>query len=322
MSDNVFLQLFNSDKGKRTTEIGFIPDFDDVSNTYGVFNNGLFEQEKIPYIGKFLTKKSNFLIPDVPESCSEDFVFENFNKIPYGFFLNTIDFFKKVMTTLNSSEATILYYFDKNNMSYHAIVPEQKVSQSSSNFIYPDVPSTYVPILEIHSHNSMGAFFSKGDDIDEKRAMLYGVAGNLDKENYTYVFRAKKGNFQKKIDIYDIFDENILTCEVFAEDDLSKIKEISYSSFPAKKSIYNYSFDPFKDEYPESIFTYSKGINTGNFSIFHDLYDENPLAFVSLKNFLTSFISKNSFSENDLKDFIENLDLTEQEYIRLFNLFS
>ena len=44
----------------------------------------------------------------------------------------------------------------------------------------PD-PSRYLHVMDVHSHNTMAARFSRTDDLDEQAARLYMVIGRLDR---------------------------------------------------------------------------------------------------------------------------------------------
>ena len=57
---------------------------------------------------------------------------------------------------------------------YHIKVPAQE--GTSGGVTYDRVPNT---VLDIHSHGSMGAFFSSTDNFDEQRLGLYMVVGDL-----------------------------------------------------------------------------------------------------------------------------------------------
>lgn len=345
MSKNVFCQLFDNEKKIPTTFINNIEEIDGIRSTYSVFSNGLFEIENVPYIGKYTTKKSSFNIPDL-DVLDENFTFFNFKKIPERLFDETISFFKEVMKRFSGSEVTVLYYFDTETSSYKVIVPVQKVGKAFSNFIYPTLPSSYVPILEIHSHNTMNAFFSAGDDKDEMKAMLYGVAGNLDRENFSFVFRAKKGNFSKILDFKDLFEKcsSSTPLEYFKEDDFNNIELQKFYLYSDKKYLnldnkyyklenkylpnsnkntdYPYDNSLFYnyEELDYSLYSFSNNKKT-DFDFIYELYEEDPSCFITLKILISEFLKNSEKTPEKLKNFIESLDFSEEEYFKFFSSF-
>ncbi len=60
---------------------------------------------------------------------------------------------------------------------YEVAIPEQQGSRASLTYT-----PTADPVMEIHSHGSMNAYFSATDDQDEQGFHLYGVIGNLNRE--------------------------------------------------------------------------------------------------------------------------------------------
>lgn len=59
---------------------------------------------------------------------------------------------------------------------YHLVVPEQEITSASIKYCRGENV-----VLDLHSHGTMGAFFSGIDNQDEKGLQLYGVVGKLDK---------------------------------------------------------------------------------------------------------------------------------------------
>lgn len=72
----------------------------------------------------------------------------------------------------------VLFYLDMDfiTQSWMLTAPQQQCSPTS---IRPLENRKYVP-LEVHSHNSMPAFFSETDNRDETGLRLYGVLGRVD----------------------------------------------------------------------------------------------------------------------------------------------
>jgi len=84
---------------------------------------------------------------------------------------------------------------------YHLITPGQ--SGKPAEVKYQRVEST---ILDIHSHGTMGAFFSAADDADEQGLGLYMVAGRLDTLIPEVEMRLGVYGYFAPVTMKDIFD--------------------------------------------------------------------------------------------------------------------
>ena len=95
-----------------------------------------------------------------------------------------IAFFRAFMTENEENEALALIYWDKEEKRFFAYVPKQSVCKERVEANLHDCPyddaERYICYADIHSHNSMGAFFSGTDDRDERSTGLYFVLGKLD----------------------------------------------------------------------------------------------------------------------------------------------
>ncbi len=105
-------------------------------------------------------------------------------KIPAQLMGEIIAFFRSFMTENEENEALALIYWDKEEKRYFAYVPKQDVCKEEVNANLHDCPyddeERYICYADIHSHNSMDAFFSCKDDRDERSTGLYFVLGKLD----------------------------------------------------------------------------------------------------------------------------------------------
>ena len=104
-------------------------------------------------------------------------------RIPMDLTIKIVSFFRHYMCNGNEQEVLVNVYWDKQNREYVVDAPEQTVSKASvnshENLDFLD--ERYIHYMDIHSHNSMKAFFSPIDDRDEKATRLYTVIGRLDK---------------------------------------------------------------------------------------------------------------------------------------------
>ena len=106
-------------------------------------------------------------------------------KIPASLVGQIIAFFRAFMSESEENEALALIYWDKVKREFFAYVPKQSVCKVEIEANLHDCPyddaERYICYADIHSHNSMDAFFSAKDDSDERSTGLYFVLGNLDK---------------------------------------------------------------------------------------------------------------------------------------------
>ncbi len=105
-------------------------------------------------------------------------------KIPGSLMGQIIAFFRAFMTENEENEALALIYWDKVKQEFFAYVPKQTVCKVEIEANLHDCPyddaERYICYADIHSHNSMDAFFSSKDDGDERSTGLYFVLGKLD----------------------------------------------------------------------------------------------------------------------------------------------
>ena len=105
-------------------------------------------------------------------------------KIPGSLMGQIIAFFRAFMTENEENEALALIYWDKVKQEFFAYVPKQTVCKVEIEANLHDCPyddaERYICYADIHSHNSMDAFFSAKDDSDERSTGLYFVLGKLD----------------------------------------------------------------------------------------------------------------------------------------------
>lgn len=188
-------------------------------------NHFMFEVKSIP--GKTLENSS------LKTSLS----FLPAGKIPFILFKQIESFFKKVMTDLGQTNATnhatmleamahILWNEEK---GYFISIPTQTVGAASVTYQNDNIEPGDMVVVDIHSHNSMGAFFSGTDNRDDKdRICISGVMGRLNTRETEYVFRFNYENHNVALKMEDIFDVVKEEVEVPAEW-LSKVTK--YNSF-------------------------------------------------------------------------------------------
>lgn len=98
-------------------------------------------------------------------------------KIPAELFSKLVSLFADFARV--QVEVMGVFYWDCQENKYVLDVPYQVVTKVSIKPRYPEVPFHYIKVAEVHSHNTMHAYFSSVDDADELGTMLYGVVGAL-----------------------------------------------------------------------------------------------------------------------------------------------
>lgn len=132
-----------------------------------------------------------------------------FPPVPYEMLKEIIAFFRKMLPM----EAAAVIYRSFADQKYYIYIPKQSVSTVGVDFTVPDMDSeNFLPFLEIHSHNTMKAFFSKTDDRDEKATGIYVVVGRLDSLFPEIKARISVGGRFVEIDPAQIFAKPELEC--------------------------------------------------------------------------------------------------------------
>lgn len=222
-----------------------IPDKCKKKVSYVLQGDGLWQVRKNE-IGTFYIHMYDTIIPGL--ECNLEAGWElNVPKIPVELWNMAISFFKDV-NRVHNSEAYLQFFYDEKDNEYILHCPKQVVSGASVKYENDEMfESDKILVLEVHSHNSMGAFFSGIDDSDEKSDRFFGVIGKVNTCGPEYKLRLMMGGFPVEVDLEDIFEiENAVE---YPKDWLSKIekrkaiKKKGYSDIKRER----YS-DSFKDE--------------------------------------------------------------------------
>lgn len=101
-------------------------------------------------------------------------------KIPWAIYTQIVAFFRAV-NEKHKAEAIIRVFWDPDTDQWIPHCPEQEVGAAKVDHKDDfDKEGHYRHVADIHSHNTMSAFFSGTDDADEKKAVrLYGVIGKI-----------------------------------------------------------------------------------------------------------------------------------------------
>lgn len=152
-----------------------------------------FQVESIPGYVSALTEEMNFLPA---------------GKIPFDMLEQLIEFFKSVMTIKKCDLEAMAHILWSPEEGYHIAVPNQTISKASVTYDWTDyLKPNDIIVLDIHSHNTMGAFFSGTDNNDDKKIIAYsGVVGQLDKPTPALVWRFNINERNRPATMEEIFD--------------------------------------------------------------------------------------------------------------------
>lgn len=128
-------------------------------------------------------------------------------KIPCSVLDDIISYFREDI----SMEAAVRIYYNKERKEFSFVKANGNCSRVHISYEYESdmelLMGKKVQVMEIHSHNTMGAFFSPTDDRDEALYPgLFGVIGRLDASEPQMLFRAGVDGLFKLIAVNELFD--------------------------------------------------------------------------------------------------------------------
>lgn len=217
----------------------------------------------------------DFKVPGLKEDMEEGWEL-NVPKIPADILVQITSFFKKI-NRLYDSEVFVQVYYNQETEEYFAEVPEQTVSGASVNYTNDNVSAAQDPnnilVFEIHSHNTMNAFFSGIDNADEKDDRFYGVIGRVGDYFPQILVRLSVNGMKIDVAVEDIFDiENSdINVEAFPPEWLNQVKKQHFlvrkyrgsrtvyhpihSAFPSRQlSVFDSDEDDIEDKWNQMVF--------------------------------------------------------------------
>lgn len=157
--------------------------------------------------GYEISQKNGQIIENHPYGCfvvdesSKEINFLMKQKIPYLFLGNIIELFQK-----DTEHEQAVQIFLSDNQKFELFVPEQKATKNSVEFIRDyEKERTDCLVMDIHSHGTMPAFFSKIDNLDETGTRLFMVLGNLDCQEISIQLRAGRNGIFSLLNLEDVF---------------------------------------------------------------------------------------------------------------------
>ena len=128
-------------------------------------------------------------------------------KIPFSILSEILAFFKSYITEEKVTEALAYIFWSKSEEKYFVHIPKQEVSKASVDTTeMPLNDERFTLVMEIHSHNTMSAYFSADDDKDERATGLYAVVGRFDKVFPDILVRISVGGKFVQVPLEDVFD--------------------------------------------------------------------------------------------------------------------
>ena len=142
-------------------------------------------------------------------SVPEGIEFKVVNKIPGALLRDLIANFKAIFDRDHTESSAQVYR--KSTGEYFVYYPEQKNSGANTNYSGDlkaaiELRQENTLVLEAHSHAAFSAFFSGGDDSNEKSPCMYIVIGNFPSAKPSFVGRIKLLNQQASLSVTDVFD--------------------------------------------------------------------------------------------------------------------
>jgi PRTRC genetic system protein A len=163
-------------------------------------------------------------IPGLVTDVTEEINFLPNGKIPAHLLDQIVQFFKDVMTIKKAEQeamAHILYNEkdkDSPDKGYRIAIPNQVVGKASVEYKNNHIEPGDIIALDIHSHNTMGAFFSGVDNSDDRIRMGYsGVVGELNKKEPAFKWRFNVNEDRRNAVLEDIFDVPVKEVKVPSE---------------------------------------------------------------------------------------------------------
>ena len=155
-------------------------------------------------IGKFITPVEGC---DMLSEVKPGFI-SGLPLIPSKLVMKIFAFFRHFVTEDSENEALLNIYWDKENKEFVADAPQQVATKTSVDTHLNEkfADERYIHYMDIHSHNTMSAFFSSVDDRDEKATRLYTVIGKLNEQAPEIKTRISNGGKFLNIDPAQVFE--------------------------------------------------------------------------------------------------------------------
>lgn len=272
--------------------------------------NGNFEIRQ-SQIGTFTSKIDK--IPNLKEIDEE--IKLSIPKISFDIFTKMIAWFREVYKE-DGTEATFMVFYDENEGEFIPFIPKQENTGTNSHYLrdedeeYKTMAEEKILVMVAHSHPWKGSSRpspSGTDNSDEKEAILYLIANNVEEIPNVYCSTCPGGN-RVTVDFFDIFENPFLSREDIPEDIKELLKPNLTEKFVFEKYLDVESFEiPKEWSSRASKKTYSrvqpKKVASG-YDSWYDNYDKYDLGYYGYgRSYKTS---KKKTKKKSVRDQIED----------------
>jgi PRTRC genetic system protein A len=144
---------------------------------------------------RFVAKLSDVSYPALPANFKAGFRLK-IPKFSGKDYAKIVELFRSYVAEgySGASEALTQIFWDSNKQEYFVNIPIQVVNGAAVHYDFSkqDVRTKELGVFhvfDIHSHNTMSAFFSGTDDTDEQGSYFFGVVGHLNDDRSEHSFR-------------------------------------------------------------------------------------------------------------------------------------
>lgn len=170
----------------------------------------------------------------------------NDKKIPLQMLQDIVEFFKKVMEMTGSGgtghgdyEAMAHIVWNRTTEAYRVAIPKQKVSKAAVSYDWAHVSADEEVILDIHSHNSMDAFFSGTDERDDATYVgISGVAGKLNTAEPRLIWRFNAYATKQAMELEGIFEMPEKSVSPVVTQWMENVEVQTYSGYQGGPKVY------------------------------------------------------------------------------------
>jgi len=184
--------------------MGNAPPQEEKPIVYRIGRDAAVYEERVSPLGSVIVKASKILTAlDEPVVTGFRFALP---RISFSLLQHVVSFFRAAEKKYKS-EALAWIWYHPDQQQYQIEIPRQEVSGASVKADDPAYGNGRMLALEVHSHNSMGAFFSSQDNTDDLgKSCVAGVIGHVARVNPEMQFRIRAGDQYVEVPIADVFN--------------------------------------------------------------------------------------------------------------------
>jgi hypothetical protein len=183
-------------------------------------------------------------------------------RIPFSIWLKCLSWYKDIHAK-DGTEASLLFFWNHNdevvptqydnNQAVHGVTEEgkfimycpQQTNSSGLSEFHADgmvkwLRENTTPLLETHSHHTMGAYFSSTDDANENFHQFYAVFGKITSKEPEFAFRFCSGKHKIQVSPWILFEPPVfkVAAQLFVDDQIIDIESAQEYKGPWPKVAY------------------------------------------------------------------------------------